>query len=65
MHERMPFLHVFTAIKHVFPAKDWNSFHFMGKKLDYLHLNESGFYFATLTPSQVKITVAYQPFLKP
>ena len=28
----------FDDIKEVFLTKEWNSFHFLGKKLDYLHL---------------------------
>ena len=30
----------FDNIKEAFLAREWNSFHFFGKKLDYLHLKE-------------------------
>jgi len=30
----------FDNIKEVFFAREWNSFHFFGKKLDYLHLKD-------------------------
>ena len=31
----------FEDPKEFFLAKEWNSFHLLGKKLDYLHLNTS------------------------
>ena len=52
-------------IKEAFLAKEWNSFHLFGKKLDYLHLKdlltyECGLYLKQpLTPPQHKIIVAY------
>ena len=48
-----------------FLAKEWKSFHLLGKKLDYLHLKDSlkyvcGLYLKQLlTPPQCKIIVAY------
>ena len=31
----------FNAIKHVFLAKEWNSFHLTGEKFDYLHFKKN------------------------
>ena len=55
----------FDGIKGVFLAKEWNSFHFSRKKLDYLHLknfyiHEHELYLKQpLTPPQRKTIVTY------
>jgi hypothetical protein len=57
---------IFDNIKEIFLAKEWNSFHLLKEKLDYLHLKEFLKYNyefnlkQPLTPSQHKIIVAYR-----
>jgi len=56
----------FNDIKEAFLAKEWNSFHLSGKKLDYLHLKDFLKYECELylkqplTPPQRKIIAAYR-----
>ena len=53
----------FDDLKEVFLAKEWNSLHLSGKKLDYLHLEHflkfKLYLHQSLTPPQCKIVVAY------
>ena len=55
----------FDDIKEAFLAKEWNSFHLLGKKLDYLHLKDFLKYKCelylkqSLTPPQCKVIVDY------
>ena len=55
----------YVDINHVFLAKEWNSFHLYGKKLDYRHLNdflnyECELYLKKLlTPTQHNIVIVY------
>ena len=55
----------YVDVKEVFLAKEWNSFHLFGKKLDYPHLKDFLKYECELylkqpsTPPQRKIIAAY------
>ena len=56
----------YVDIKEAFLVKEWKSFHFFGKKLNYVHLEnflkyECELYLKQpLTPPQHKIIVAYR-----
>ena len=49
---------IFDDIKEVFLAKEWNSFHLLGKTLDFLKYEYESYLKQSLTPSQHKIIVA-------